>query len=254
MSNEASLEDLRRQAGQFAADLTRTVQIVTGPDTPPFRLLGSTDRRGQRARLTIRQDPNTGIPLQVQGRSLLNLRVHYRAAWDHAQRFLAVDRSQVAVYVPEVSEPLFRYEYEREGTPDIPGAHIQVHGHRDALTFVMAACGDRSARGRRRARDIASGQLPRMADLHLPVGGPRFRPCLEDVLEMLVTELGVDAPAEALPALGDGREQWRRDQLAAAVRDSPETAARVLEQELGYRVARPAGGARQDRVGRIRAL
>jgi hypothetical protein len=31
-----------------------------------------------------------------------------------------------------------------------------------------------------------------MSDLHFPVGGSRFRPSLEDVLDMLVRELGVD--------------------------------------------------------------
>ena len=29
--------------------------------------------------------------------------------------------------------------------------------------------------------------------LHFPLGGSRFRPCLEDLLEMLVSELGVDS-------------------------------------------------------------
>lgn len=248
------LNELRRQAEDFAARLTTTVRVVAGQDTPPFLLRGATAHAGQQARLTIRQEPPLGIILNVEGQPLLRLRVDYRCTWDHAQRFLAVEKSGVAVFASEVQEPLFRYEYVRAGPPDLPGAHVQVHGHRDALTYVMAMCGEASPRSRRRGKQVALGLPPRMSDLHLPVGGPRFRPCLEDVLEMLVSELGVDAPPGALVALGDGRQQWRRDQLAAAVRDSPETAARALEEELGYQVIRPETGPRNDRLDRLRAI
>ncbi|NMO88209.1 hypothetical protein [Actinomycetospora sp. TBRC 11914] len=75
-----------------------------------------------------------------------------------------------------------------------------------------------------------------MSELHLPLGGPRFRPCLEDVLEMLVNEFGVECTPEGLTALRDAREQWRGVQLATATRDAPEHAIRALA-ELGYSVS-----------------
>ena len=77
-----------------------------------------------------------------------------------------------------------------------------------------------------------------MESLHLPVGGDRFRPCLEDVIEFLVVECRFDcqggwrAPSEA------GRERWRRMQTRTAVRDSPSEAAAAL-RSLGYTVAAP---------------
>jgi hypothetical protein len=46
-----------------------------------------------------------------------------------------------------------------------------------------------------------------------------------------------------------GRERWRRRQLAAATRDVPEVAARVL-QELGYSVTPPA----QPKEASVRVL
>jgi hypothetical protein len=74
-----------------------------------------------------------------------------------------------------------------------------------------------------------------MADLHFPVGGHRFRPCLEDVLGMLVTELRVDHPAGAIESLPEGREVWRRSQLCTVVRDAPDEAIAALEEQ-GYTV------------------
>jgi hypothetical protein len=211
-------------------------------------------REGENARIAIQQEPSTGISLLVDGQPVLRLVVEYHCAWDHAQRFLAVDTSSVKVMAVEVNEPLFRYEYVRSHSADIPSAHIQVHGHRDALTFIMAVCGRSSARGKRRSKEADRGVVPKMHALHFPVGGARFRPCLEDVLQMLVTEIGVDAPDGALDALADGRERWRLDQLAASVRDSPETAARVLREELGYEVRLPDAGPRSDRPERLREL
>jgi hypothetical protein len=60
----------------------------------------------------------------------------------------------------------------------------------------------RAGRDSRRGRALANNHsVPAMRELHFPVGGPRFRPCLEDVLEMLVVELGVDCSADAREAL-----------------------------------------------------
>jgi hypothetical protein len=244
---------LRQQAEDFAARLTETVRAVAGSETAPFMLRGSTGADGS-ARITVRQEPSVGLLLNVHGQPLLRLRVDYRCVWDHAERYLAIERSRVSVLAAEVDEPLFRYDYVRASPHDMPSAHIQVHAHRDALTYVMAMCGQGSARARRRTADLARGTPPHLSDLHLPVGGPRFRPCLEDVLEMLINELGVDAPSGARQALQVARVDWRRHQLAAAVRDSPETAARVLADELGYRVSPPPQGPAADRVDRLQAL
>ena len=69
---------------------------------------------------------------------------------------------------------------------------------------------------------------------------------------MLVDEFGVDTVQGAMEALAAGREKWRVKQLAAAVRDSPETAARVLA-ELHYSIAPPESGHPAARSERFRA-
>lgn len=86
----------------------------------------------------------------------------------------------------------------------------------------MTRAGSGSPRGQQLAGRVAQGMaVPRMSDLHFPVGGSRFRPCLEDILDMLVRELGVDHQPGWRDALADGRERWRRMQTAAVVRDAP---------------------------------
>jgi hypothetical protein len=81
--------------------------------------------------------------------ALLNLTAEYYCIWDSPGQFLAVDESAVKVYAgaKAAGEPLFRYEYTRTTTGDVPGAHVQIHGHRDALAFVMTRAGSGSPRG-----------------------------------------------------------------------------------------------------------
>lgn len=224
-------EQLRLQAEAFAEDLTHTVAaLVPGCDAFHAQVLG--DRGG--GRLVVSQSPDTGVPLKVDEEPLLTLKVSYFCSWDAPERYLAVDRSAIKVYAgPEArGEPLFRYEYERWPYPEMAGAHLQIRAHRDDMTWVMSNTGTGSRRGRARA---TKGTAPTMRELHFPVGGPRFRPCLEDVLEMLVVELGVDCTPEGRRALVDGRATWRQTQLATATRDNPAGAIDAL-RELGYTV------------------
>jgi hypothetical protein len=77
-----------------------------------------------------------------------------------------------------------------------------------------------------------------MSSLHIPVGGSRFRPCLEDFIQFLICECKFDARPGWREQVETGRERWRRRQAATVVRDMPEEAARVL-RDLGYIVEAP---------------
>jgi hypothetical protein len=49
----------------------------------------------------------------------------------------------------------------------------------------MTRAGSGSPRGQLLAGRVAQGTaIPRMSDLHFPVGGSRFRPALEDLLDI----------------------------------------------------------------------
>ncbi|MFC0247381.1 hypothetical protein ACFFIO_02585 [Citricoccus parietis] len=93
-----------------------------------------------------------------------------------------------------------------------------------------------------------------MQELHFPMGGHRFRPALEDVLEMLIDEFGIDNDQNAREALKRGRLVWRQTQTKSAVRDDPESAVEVL-RGLGYDVTwRGQGSEPESRVDRLQAL
>lgn len=184
---DASAGTLGEQAQAFADRLTNSVHAVAA-ECKSFTSKAIHTGDGPE-RFGVLQEPDTGVPLTVDGATLLTLKVKYFCTWDGHEQFLAVERSDVKVFAGDVAtgEPLFRYEYVRKPGRDHPGAHIQVHAHRDAIAHVMGNVGRSTTRARRRAHE---DDPPRMSDLHFPVGGPRFRPCLEDVLEMLVCELG----------------------------------------------------------------
>lgn len=228
MSPAASLE---AQARTFAEELTATVSALA-PTVSAFRARALS--AGDRERFAVTQEPDTGVPLLVEGEPLLTLKVRYECALDGVKRYLAIDESDVKVYAgPKAAgEPLFRYHYRRASHGDLPSAHLHIHAHRDATTYVMASAGDATRRGKRRAR---SSDVPHLYEMHFPLGGHRFRPCLEDFLEMLVVELGVDSSAEGLESLRAGREEWRRKQLRSVVRDDASEAADVL-RGMGYEV------------------
>ena len=52
----------------------------------------------------------------------------------------------------------------------------------------------------------------------------------------------MDAEPGYLAAIADGRESWRRCQIAALAREAPEIVAQNLAEEHSYRIAPPEGG------------
>ena len=232
----------------FANRLTGTTWQTIGHHVDPFVGVGVE----QTGLAIVRQEPRQGITLTVEGEATLLLVAEYRCRWDHREHFLAVDASDFKVRaVSAPAEPLFRVDYLRQPAGKAPVAHVQIHASRAEWTDALLGCGDASKRGKRRARAVEAGAEPLLSAVHFPLGGHRFRPCLEDVLEMLLEEFGVDRQPTAQNALREARATYRRHQLAAAVRDSPETAADALEG-LGYRIERPTPGPLPDHEDRLR--
>lgn len=143
------------------------------------------------------------------------------------------------------SGPLITFDYIRSPrSRDVPTAHLNLDSHNPAFLPALAHAGaSRRVNNRRnkaqKRTDKASeywNEHGAESDVHVPLGGARFRPCLEDVLEMLINEFGIDrAQEDWRKALAEGRRRWRDYQLLAAVKDNPTTAVQQL-RELGYRV------------------
>lgn len=153
------------------------------------------------------------VPLTCSGKQptcWLGIR-HYLLMDDH-RTFLMDVRSSIGLYFDDAGEhELLRFDYVRDN-PEHPEAHVHV-----GKVFHHDSSPER---------------------YHVPVGGRRFRPTLEDVVEFAIREdLAVGRP-KWHEAVEEHRRHWFANQLRAAVRAFPELATEQLER-AGYTVTPP---------------
>lgn len=207
--------DLERQAKQFAGEIA---DLLNGTVTDGIRLdCGFYSHGSQRQaivtykldRVNRRGEP---IPLKIsRAPARLSLRVFHALRMDDEGHRLANTKSTHGLYVQHKSA--FAYHYERDPNNDYPVAHLHIDGKAKRLQRVLDAAG--------RAKD-------RPTDLHLPVGGPRYRPSLEDLIEFCIVERLVKARAGWRQLLRESREKSHEQQLRSAVRNNPGIAADAL--------------------------
>jgi hypothetical protein len=144
------------------------------------------------------------------------MKVSYRLCLDDAKKYLTVITSYFGIYaVDDEDSCLCHIDYERHKGDGYPEAHLQVYGRSPALQEWRSWDG--------------TGELRR---LHFPVGGRRFRPILEDAIEFLITEKLVEPRPGWRDVVEDGRREFMRHQLRAAIRRRPEEAKQALK-DLG---------------------
>lgn len=133
--------------------------------------------------------------------------VSYQLRLDAEREHLMVQQSFFGVFgSQDAKRGLFHYDYERNKAK-YPDAHLQVYGHSELFSKL---------------NDPREDPGRSLAQLHFPVGGKRFRPCLEDVIEFLIVERLVVARDGAEKILEASRDGFRRNQLLAAMRRDPE--------------------------------
>lgn len=240
------LSTLEEESAAFARRISDAVSSFIG-QTVPFKATSSGSR-------FVVSDDTDGIAIPIGEVGTLALEVNYRCELDGAGRYLKVLNSKVAVYAGSrpKGDPLFRYEYVHDQGDGLPAGHLHVHAHRDQFTRVMTLAAV-SGVSRRQAAPDSELEAARMSRIHFPTGGHRFRPTIEDVLQMIEEEFGAKPGPTWRGVLRTNRVQWRRHQTGAAVRDCPSEAVRVLE-ELGYVVAAPTEGPAPDREDRLAAF
>lgn len=220
---------LQAQAEEFADDLNRLVGKTFKGKQPLFRALTIED--GSRVSVTT-QVINNGramfAPLTVTLHGRRNIpkvqfNISFECQWSTEQDFLGVQKSSMELKIEGLSNPLFRYDFDKLKTGENPSVYLHIHAHRDEIAWLMIQGNKSKPRGRK-----AKGSMPILSAIHFPLGGERFRPCLEDFFQFCIYEFGLQVKDSAKQALETGRREWKKKQLKAAISDSPMAAVEAL--------------------------
>gem|GEM_PF-766457 len=149
--------------------------------------------------------------------------------------FLTIQASVCSLLVGDEKIELLHYDYERNKAR-YTEAHIQVNARHEAFERHLAETRKKGING--------------LNKIHLPVGGRRFRPALEDLLECLIVEDLVAPKNDWETTLNQSRDRYRRKQAAAVVRRDPTCAVEELER-LGYQVSPPGDANRRTLLDRL---
>lgn len=178
--------------------LTETIQVSASPD-------------GRRFTFSYRQSLHS----ETGGTAVGVLVLDYALGSDRSGVHLAVHASTFQLRDSRGKKPIVRMEYIRDAHR-VPSSHIHVHAESGLFTQLLAATGHSSPAA--------------VQSVHFPTGGDRFRPCVEDFVEFLVSECLLAGRDGWRDEVSSGREQWRAMQTAAAVRDRPEVAIGELRR------------------------
>lgn len=207
--------DLERQVTEFATEVsTRVLMCLEGvPQPDELKIESIDDRYVFTYRQTLHACP--------QGETIGMLQLDYALCPDRAGRHLAVRTSAFQLKERRGKKPIVRIEYVRDAR-SVPCSHLHVHAESGLFTELLAATGHPSAAA--------------IESIHVPTGGDRFRPCVEDFVQFLIEECGVAAREGWQEEVLEGRERYRQIQTAAAVRDRPEAAIAELRR-LGLTIS-----------------
>lgn len=247
---QVTAPDVGQQATEFAQRIETLLQNVLGGCGDGYVAEPEgMSLRGGRTGYRITQRNGRGIPLNSDGETVAGLSFRFQCSCRNENSWLQIDKSVIMITVEPEHMPLFHYDYNRERTSETPGAHINIFGSNDAATRIMLSCGKGLRSKNRRKKYINDGAFPTFSTLHFPVGGDRFRPGLEDMLQMAVYEFHIDVTDEWEKPLNYSREEYRERQLKALVREYPDLAWDALTENGADLAKRPERPQRSDRPG-----
>lgn len=210
---------LDQAAATFADELSGLFSAVL--DTPVvFEALENQTNSGARRFVIAKAGPG-GIPVRISGKPVFVIVLSYECSWNSLTEQMTIVESVFSVLLHGVKEPLWRYDFNRDMKSKVPVAHLNVHAHRDEIAWA------RSLATRDASEDV------KVRKLHFPFGGARFRPTIEDVLQMLIEDFQVDCTVDARVILENSRVQYFERQLTSAVLEAPAIALKALAK-LGY--------------------
>lgn len=228
--------NLQAQAEDFARDLNGLIRDTFKGKQPQFRALAASNS-GRVSVNTYKDQQGESIvePISVslagrRGIPKVQFYIEFECQWSNESSFLSVQKSSMILKLEGISNPLFRYDFDKHKTGENPTAYLHVHAHRDEIAWLMIQ--GNSARPKLRKR---KGNMPILSAIHFPLGGERFRPCVEDFFQFCIHEFGLQVKVGANQALETGRVRWREMQLKAAIGDHPQAAVDAL-REYGWEI------------------
>lgn len=220
-------EDLDTQARRFAAETSALLNGTVADGVRVSALSTASGRTIMGAGVKKTQAVPDPIPIAPSGsKALVYLYLIHSYELDPEGVYLTMSTSTMSLYTsPEMEDDqlVVGIDYVRNPSNQYPGSHLHVAGHREDLDAIYL--GDE-----RKTRQLR--------DLHLPVGGKRFRPTLEDLIEFIVTEEMVVPRPQWRRVLDEHRDRWTRIQVKAATRRFQHDAAEALE-EAGWSTTPP---------------
>ncbi|MGE2714343.1 hypothetical protein ACQI4L_09815 [Mycolicibacterium litorale] len=195
------------------------------------------DEESERLRAVVDAKVDLRAPQAEPMDTLALFTANYKLCTDSYGDHLAVEHSSFVLKATLDRTPIIRWDYDRDARSK-PSSHVQMTAHRGALSHLLSRL------------DHATPHS--IESLHMPMGGDRFRPCLEDIIEFLIRDCGFQGSHGWRETLRSGRAKWRRIQTRAVVRDCAEEAADQLVA-MGYTVTPPAEGHRRERTDRLTA-
>ncbi|MEU1959128.1 hypothetical protein [Nocardia sp. NPDC019304] len=221
MSKDTGLEE---QAKRFALDVsTRALMCLEGSPSSD-QLTVEASPKGGRYAFAYQQS----IHAELGSPAIGHVKLGFELTFDRSGRHLAVHKSTFQLLEKRGKKPIARIEYVRDAHT-VPCSHVHVHAESGLFTYLLSQTGHPTPAA--------------IQSIHVPTGGDRFRPCVEDFIEFLIRDCRVAGRDGWEAEVAEGREEWRRMQTAAAVRDRPEVAIEELRR-LGLTVTGVADAAR----------
>lgn len=214
------LIEFQHQATEFAEDIEDLLDTCLPGETGFPKAIVATEEL--RASLKASKVLYLG-----KGRSeRASISCEYDLCVNSTGKHLAVDSSSFKVEFKANKRPvpIVRFEYERQAR-NKPVQHFQFHAESLPLAILLARAG---------RYDIAAQQQ----DVHFPMGGHRYRVCLEDVIELVIREFNAESNPEWETRVRDGRRKFRERQTDTIIRKNLGRSVEMLE-ELGFKIEPP---------------
>lgn len=217
-------DGLVRQTEQFASGLQ---ELLNKTVCDFAQVQGRVRPDGTQSIVGTNLDELTSRPIELRSNTATPLWLDisaYLMLDEDEGTFLTVRSSVWALSVGNPPQDVLHYDYERD-KDRYTEAHLQICASHPGLETFLGELGRK--------------EVGALAKIHLPVGGRRFRPALEDLLECLINEGLVEPQAGWQKVLNDSRQGYRDKQVAAAIRRRPDIAISELRR-LGHVVTEPS--------------